>query len=46
MSQAIAAYPHLVKSQEDWWCEHTGKSRATFFRLKRAYEADRKTDQQ
>ncbi|MBA4068090.1 MAG: hypothetical protein C0501_31185 [Isosphaera sp.] len=38
MAQAAAAHPASVKMQEEAWCEDTGKSRATFYWVKREYE--------
>lgn len=46
IAQAVAAHPESVKGQEDFWCERTGKSRATFFRIKRVYEAENKPERQ
>lgn len=40
MGQAITAHPESVRAQEEWWCQATGKSRATFFRIKRAFEME------
>src|SRR5687768_5334102 len=34
MALAIEAHPHSVRQQEEFWCEATGKSRASFFRTK------------
>lgn len=40
MAQALAAHPNSGKAQEDFWCDVTGRSRATFYRLKKVYEAE------
>jgi hypothetical protein len=40
MALAIEKHPASARGQEDYWREATGKSRATFFRLKKEYEAD------
>jgi hypothetical protein len=40
MSHAIAANPDSVMAQEHQWCEITGKSRATFYRTKKAFEVE------
>lgn len=43
MAQALDAFPDSAKAQENFWCEATGKSRATFFRSRRSYlEAEKK----
>ena len=39
MGLAVEKFPASVKSQEDFWREATGKSRASFFRTKKEYEA-------
>ena len=39
LGMAVDKYPASVKQQEDWWREATGKSRASFFRTKKEYEA-------
>lgn len=41
LEQAIAAHPDSVSDQQDFWCAATGKSRATFFRVKRAYDEEK-----
>ncbi|MBX9677535.1 MAG: hypothetical protein K2X38_02145 [Gemmataceae bacterium] len=41
MAQAIAAH-ESVKLQEEFWCKATGKSRASFFRTKKQYDAEQK----
>jgi hypothetical protein len=41
MAQAIATYSGSVKMQEEFWCKGTGKSRASFFRTKKQYEAEK-----
>ncbi len=41
MAIAVERHPSSVKLQEDVWREMTGKSRATFFRTKKEYEAAR-----
>lgn len=41
MALAVERYSHSAKAQEDFWCEATGKSRATFFRVKKAFEKNR-----
>lgn len=41
MAQAIAAHGS-VKMQEEFWCKTTAKSRASFFRAKKQYEAEQK----
>lgn len=38
MAVAAEKYPTSVKGQEDYWREATGKSRASFFRLKKEFE--------
>ena len=45
MAQAIATHPQSVKMQEEFWCKATGKSRASFFRTKKQYEAEKKNSQ-
>jgi hypothetical protein len=44
LALAVERYPASVKMQEDFWCEATGKSRATFFRVKREFEKQRDND--
>jgi hypothetical protein len=39
MAQAVAAHPLSARDQETFWRKGTGKSRASFFRCKREYEA-------
>jgi hypothetical protein len=36
MSQAMNAFPNSARDQEQFWCDATSKSRASFFRLKRS----------
>lgn len=36
LHQVIEDFPDSVRDQEEAWCQMTGRSRATFFRLKRA----------
>lgn len=38
MEEAVKANPSSVKDQEEMWCKATGKSRASFFRLKQKFE--------
>jgi hypothetical protein len=38
MEEAIKAHPSSVKDQEEFWCKATGKSRASFFRLKKSFD--------
>lgn len=38
MKEAIRQFPASVKDQETFWRKATGKSRASFFRLKRAFD--------
>lgn len=38
MALAVEKFPSSVKSQEDFWREATGKSRASFFRAKKDHE--------
>lgn len=45
MAQAIASQPTSVKMQEEFWCKATGKSRASFFRTKKSYEAEKKNSE-
>ena len=44
MVVAVEKHPSSVKEQEDCWREATGKSRATFFRVKKEYEAQLQAD--
>lgn len=44
MALAVEKYPASVKLQEDFWREATGKSRASFFRTKKDYEASQQED--
>lgn len=44
LAVAVERHPSSVKEQEDCWREMTGKSRASFFRTKREYEARLQTD--
>jgi hypothetical protein len=43
LEQAVLAHPNSVGEQQDLWCRTTGKSRASFFRLKKSFD-DRKAD--
>jgi hypothetical protein len=43
MEAALREQPTVQQAQEVW-CRATGKSRATFFRAKRAFEARNKAD--
>lgn len=38
MEEAVKAHPSSVKDQEEFWCKATGKSRASFFRLKKSFD--------
>jgi hypothetical protein len=38
--QAMEAYPGSVRDQQDFWCQDTGKSRASFFRVKAEYDKE------
>ena len=38
MEAAVQAYPDCVALQEQYWTEARNKSRATFFRVKKAWE--------
>ena len=44
MALAVEKFPASARRQEEFWCEATGKSRATFFRTKRAFEAKQSED--
>jgi hypothetical protein len=44
MALAVEKFPESVKQQEDFWREATGKSRASFFRTKKDFEASRQED--
>lgn len=46
MALAVEKFPQSARQQEEFWCEATGKSRATFFRVKRQYEARQQEDDQ
>lgn len=46
MSLAVEKFPASAKQQEEFWCEATGKSRATFFRVKREHDAQHEEDDQ
>ena len=43
MDAAVQAYPASVALQEQYWTEARNKSRATFFRIKKAWEEQRAT---
>lgn len=43
LEAAIRQFPNSVKDQERFWCKATGKSRASFFRLKKS--RDQKGDE-
>lgn len=45
LDQAMQAHPDSVRDQEESWCKATGKSRASFFRLKKSIEEKPKTEQ-
>lgn len=45
MGQAVAAHPDSVKEQEAFFRQRTGKSRASFFRVKREYEVQQSQQQ-
>jgi len=36
LHQALQVFPNSVKAQEEFWCKATGKSRASFFRVKKS----------
>jgi hypothetical protein len=44
MTVAVEKYPASVKAQEDCWRLATGKSRASFFRAKKEYEAQAESE--
>ncbi len=44
MALAVEKFPASARQQEEFWCEATGKSRATFFRTKREFEAKQSED--
>jgi hypothetical protein len=44
MALAVEKFPASVKQQEDFWREATGKSRASFFRTKKDFEATEQED--
>lgn len=46
MALSVEKFPASVKQQEEWWREATGKSRASFFRSKREFEADHNEENQ
>jgi hypothetical protein len=46
LEQAIQVHPNSVKDQEDLWCRTTGKSRASFFRLKKTNDEQNKQPDQ
>lgn len=46
MALAVEKFPASAKQQEEFWRETTGKSRATFFRTKREFEAQHEEDDQ
>ncbi|MBY0458016.1 MAG: hypothetical protein K2V38_11805, partial [Gemmataceae bacterium] len=39
MALAMEKFPQSAKQQEEFWCESTAKSRATFFRIKKLFES-------
>lgn len=43
MAHAIATHPNSARLQEEFWTRGTGKSRASFFRVKKDYERNLKT---
>lgn len=45
LALAVDKFPASVKAQEDFWREATGKSRASFFRAKREFEAQQEGDE-
>ncbi|MBY0459313.1 MAG: hypothetical protein K2V38_18445 [Gemmataceae bacterium] len=46
MSLAVEKFPASARQQEEFWCESTGKSRATFFRIKKQFESQQQEDDQ
>jgi hypothetical protein len=42
LKEAIRQFPASVKDQEKFWTKATGKSRASFFRLKRSFDKEGK----
>jgi hypothetical protein len=46
MAQAVEKFPASAKQQEEWWREATGKSRASFFRVKKEHDAQQQEDNQ
>jgi hypothetical protein len=38
LNEARKQFPHSVKQQQTFWCQTTGKSRASFFRAKKSIE--------
>jgi hypothetical protein len=44
MEQAIKAHPDSVAEQVEAWTQATGKSRATFFRMKKVFDEKQKPD--
>lgn len=45
LEQAIQSHPDSVQNQQEAWCKVTGKSRASFFRLKKSLEEPPKPEQ-
>lgn len=46
MARAVEKFPASARQQEEFWCESTGKSRATFFRIKKQFESQQTEDNQ
>ncbi len=46
MALAVEKFPASARQQEEFWCESTGKSRATFFRIKKQFESQQQEDNQ
>jgi len=42
LEEVLKQFPDSVLNQQQAWCQMTMRSRATFFRLKKAYQAERK----